>query len=226
MKKKVQTGMLMSLLLVSAAAFGQTQEPTSHNPSLNRKTANTYVDLMVNIVSTNLNYGTDNSALKDYKESNKGLQAGVSVQAGITPWFSLVSELYFMRKGGKLNANNPLNSKATNLRLNTLELPVLARLHMGKFYVNAGPSIAYNMGGKYTVGEVTNKISFENSPQGFKRFEAGIQVGGGIAFPLKQRRIALDVRYNYGLTTISYNKEMHNRGLMVSVHFSKAVNKN
>lgn len=226
MKKKVQTGMLMTLLFVSAAAFGQTQESTTGNTGLTRKPVKTYVDLMVNMASTNLNYGAANSALKDYKESTKGIQAGISVQAGITPWFSLVSELYFMRKGGKLNVNNPLTSGASNLRLNTLELPVLARLHMGKFYVNAGPSIAYIMGGKHILGEVSNTISFGNSPEGFRRFEAGIQVGGGIAFPLKQKRIALDVRYNYGLTNISYNKEMYNRGLMISVHFSKALNKN
>jgi hypothetical protein len=226
MKRKVQTGMLLSIMLLSAAAFGQTPEPTTNTKSLPRKTAGTYVDLMVNMISANLNYGTANSALKDYKESNKGIQAGVSVQVGITQRFSLVSELYFMRKGGKLNENNPLTSGVYNLRLNTLELPILARLHMGKFYVNAGPSIAYNLGGKYTIGEVSNKISFENSPQGFKRFEAGVQVGGGIAFPFKQRRIALDVRYNHGLTNISSQKEMYNRGLMISVHFSKALNKN
>ncbi|WP_428657726.1 porin family protein [Runella sp.] len=226
MKKKVQTGMLMSILLLSTVAFGQTQESASGNTNLHRKTAGTYVDLMVNMASSNLNYGTANRALQDYKESTKGIQAGVSVQAGITPWFSLVTELYFMRKGGKLNVNNPLASVESNLRLNTLELPLLARVHMGKFYLNAGPSIAYTMSGKNTVGEVSNKISFGNSPDGFRRFEAGVQVGGGIAFPLKQKRIALDVRYNYGLTNISYNKEMYNRGLMISVHFSKALNKN
>ncbi|MFN8345963.1 MAG: porin family protein [Spirosomataceae bacterium] len=225
MKGKVQTGMLMGIVLLSAVVFGQTQKSASGSTVLPRKTAGTYVDLMVNIASTGIHYGAINSTLKDYKALAKGLQAGVSVQLGITQRFSLVSELYFMRKGGKLNENNPLTSGAYNLRLNTLELPVLARLHMGKFYVNAGPSIAFNLGGKYTLGEVSDKVSFDNSPQGFKRFEAGVQVGGGIAFPFRQKRIALDVRYNHGLTNISSHKEMYNRGLMISVHFSKALNK-
>ena len=88
-----------------------------------------------------------NSTLADYKKSNNGIQAGASFQAGITPGFSLVSELYFMRKGGKLKANNPLTTSESSLRLNTIELPVLARFHFGKFYVNAGPSIAYNLSG-------------------------------------------------------------------------------
>ena len=59
----------------------------------------------------------------------------------LRPHFSLVSELYFIRKGGKLKANNPLTTNESTLRLNTIELPVLARFHIGKFYMNAGPSI-------------------------------------------------------------------------------------
>ena len=47
-------------------------------------------------------------------------------------------------------------------------------------------------------------------------------MGGGVEFPFKQKRIALDIRYNYGLTNISYGNEICNRGVMVSVHFSKA----
>jgi hypothetical protein len=177
---------------------------------------------MVNGVSTNINYGGSNNILSDYKKSVKGIQAGLSFQAGITPTFSLVSELYYIRKGGKLKANNPLNIYESRLKLNTLELPVLARFHMGKFYLNAGPSIAYNLSGSRKIEDVSSKLSFSNSPEGFKRFDACIQMGGGFAFPFKQKRIALDIRYVYGLTNITYGQEMRNRALMVSVNFSKA----
>src|SRR5439155_24675052 len=101
----------------------------------------------INAVSTNLNYGSSNSALTDYKKPVLGAQIGMSFQAGITPKFSIVPELYFMMKGGKLKANNPVTNNETTLRLYTLELPVLARFHFGKLYMNAGPSIAYNLGG-------------------------------------------------------------------------------
>ena len=176
---------------------------------------------MVNVVSTNLNYGGSNSGLADYKKSANGVQAGASFQAGITPGFSLVSELYFMKKGGKLKANNPLSANESSIRLNTLELPVLARFHFGKFYMNAGPSIAYNLSGNKKIEDISTKLSFKNSTEGFKRFDAGIQMGGGFEFPFKQRRIALDIKYNYGLTNIAYGKEIYNRALMISVHFSK-----
>ena len=208
------------MVFLSVFTFGQTKTPESGKITDPKKTAKTYLDLMANVVSTNLNYGGSNSALADYKKSANGIQAGASFQAGITPGFSLVSELYFMKKGGKLKANNPLSANESSIRLNTLELPVLARFHFGKFYMNAGPSIAYTLNGKNKIGDLSTKLSFSNSGEGFKRFDAGIQMGGGVEFPFKQKRIALDIRYNYGLTNIAYNKEIYNRTVMISIHFS------
>ena len=222
MKKVVQTGLIISMILLSVTTFAQTKLTDSNNENENRKTAKTYFDLMVNVVSTNINYGGANSSLDDYKKSNNGIQAGASFQAGITAGFSLVTELYFMRKGGKLKVNNPLSNDASTLHLNTLELPVLARFHFGKFYVNAGPSIAYTLSGDRKINDKSSKLSFNNTIGGYKRFDAGIQAGGGVEFPFKQRRIALDIRYNHGLTNIAYSKEMYNRAVMISVHFSRA----
>lgn len=221
MKKKVQTGLMLIMIFLSATTFGQTKVPASENVNKAKKTAKTYLDLMVNVVSTNLNYGGPNSNLSDYRKSNNGIQAGASFQAGITPFFSVVSEFYFMRKGGKLKAGNPLTNSESTLHLNTLELPVLARFHLGKFYVNAGPSFAYTLSGDWKINGKSTKLSFNSSTEGYKHFDAGIQVGGGFEFPFKQRRVALDIRYNYGLTNISYEKEIYNRALMISVHFSK-----
>lgn len=221
MKQKVQTAILLGMIFFSATTFGQAVKPALATSSKEKKTTKTYLDLMVNVVSTSINYGGANSSLADYKKSSNGIQAGASFQAGITPSFSVVSELYFVRKGGKLKANNPLTNNVSSLRLNTLELPVLARFHFGKFYVNAGPSIAYNFSGTRKTEDVSSKLSFKNSPGGFKRFDAGIQMGGGFAFPFKQKRIALDIRYVYGLTNIAYGNEMHNRAIMISVNFSK-----
>ncbi|MBK6989200.1 MAG: hypothetical protein IPH33_13850 [Bacteroidetes bacterium] len=62
----------------------------------------THFDIMVNMATTNLNYGEAENNLTDYKKSLRGLQASFSFQASVTPSFSLVSELYYMRKGGTL----------------------------------------------------------------------------------------------------------------------------
>jgi hypothetical protein len=226
MKQKVQTAILLGMIFFSATTFGQAVKPASAKSGKEKKTTKTYLDLMVNVVSTSINYGGANSSLADYKKPSNGIQAGASFQAGITPSFSVVSELYFVRKGGKLKANNPLTSNVSSLRLNTLELPVMARFHFGKFYLNAGPSIAYTISGTRKREDVSSKLLFKNSPEGFKRFDAGIQMGGGFEFPFKQKRIALDIRYVYGLTNIARGQEMHNRAVMISVNFSKRWKKN
>jgi hypothetical protein len=127
-----------------------------------------------------------------------------------------------MRKGGKLKANNPLTNSESTIHLNTIEFPVMARFQIGKIYINAGPSIAYTLSGDWKIDDHSTKLSFRNSNSGYKRFDAGIQAGGGVEFPFRQRRIALDIRYNYGLTNISNEKELYNRSLMISVHLTKA----
>ena len=221
MKAIVKAGLIISMIF-PAAVFGQTTATELEKVNDGRRTAHTYFDVVLNLVSTNLNYGDANSALKDYKKSVLGAQAGVSFQAGITSHFSLVPELYFMMKGGKLKEGNPETGAERTLRFYTAELPVLARFHLGKLYVNAGPSIAYNFGGTNKVENSSKALSFTNSSEGFKRFEAGVQMGGGFEFPLKQKRVAFDFRYNYGLSNISYGKEMYNRSFIVSIHFSRA----
>ena len=221
MKTRIKAGLVIGIIFLCANTFGQTNEMGPIKTKDHEKSAETYLDLMINMVSTNLNYGSSNSSLADYKKSVNGIQAGFSFQAGITPGFSLVSDLYFLKKGGKLKTNNPLSANESTLRFNTLELPVLARFHFGKFYMNAGPSIAYTMSGTRKTDGLATDLSFNNSPDGFKRFDAGIQMGGGYMFQIKQKRLALDIRYNYGLTNISHSQEMYNRGFMISLNFSK-----
>ena len=226
MKQKLQSYLVTGLIFLSGAVSAQTQVTGTNRSKDAPKTAKTYLDLMVNVVSTSINYGGSNSSVTDFRKSANGIQAGASFQAGITPAFSVVSEFYFIRKGGKLKTGNPLTTSESELRLNTLELPLLARFHAGRFYVNAGPSIAYTLSGKSETGHASTKISFNNSVDGFKRFDAGVQIGGGVEFPFRQRRIALDIRYCHGLTNISSQQEIYNRAIMISVHFSKAWRSN
>jgi hypothetical protein len=218
MNKKLQTA--IGMIFLAGSAMGQTTQ-AGLDREIGKKTAPSYFTPIINLVSTNLNYGGDNASVADYKKQTAGIQAGVSVQTGITSRFSVLSELYYMRKGGKLKANNPLTANETSYRFNSLELPVLARLHLGRIHVNAGPSIAYNLSGTEKTEEHSTAISFNRPGEGFRRFEAGIQMGGGYLFPLKNKRMVLDIRYNRGLTNISHAKEMYNRSIVVSLLFFK-----
>ncbi len=220
MKKNLQIGLILGMVILSEISFGQTNELKAEKIKSVRVTE-TYLDLVLNVVGTNLNYGKSNDVLSDYKKAVLGAQVGVSLQAGITPHVSLVSELYFFMKGGELKANNPLTTSNTNIRLYTLELPVLARVHFGRFHLNAGPSIAYNIYGSQKNENSTSDLAFNNSAEDFKRWEAGVQVGGGYTFHTKRKTVRLDIRYNYGLTNIANSGEMYNRSLILALHFAK-----
>jgi hypothetical protein len=138
-----------------------------------------------------------------------------------------VPELYFAMKGGTLKENNTLTGAKSTLRVNSLELPVLARLHCNKLYINAGPYAGYNVGGRMKVEgtgtspETVTKVSFGNSTADFKRWDMGFQAGAGYNFNFKQSILTLDVRYGYGLVNISQDVERYNRMLNISVQISK-----
>ena len=221
MKKQVQTGLILSMIFLSANTFGQTTEWRSEKVNDDTLKAKTYLSLLVNMVSTNLNYGNSSSALTDNNKSVRGVQIGASFQAGITPKLSLVSEMYFIMKGGSLKEDKSAGINKTTLRSYTMELPVLARFDFGKVYMNAGPSIAYTLSGTRKIDDVSKSLSFDKSAGGFKRWDAGIQMGAGYRFKIKQKPVALDVRYSYGLTNISYGQEMHNRYLNIGLYVTR-----
>jgi hypothetical protein len=178
MRKNVQIGLILGTIFLSQNSFCQTTGIGSEKNTAEKKTE-TYLDLVLNVVSTNINYGKSNSAYADYKKLVFGGQVGVSFQGGITPNFSIVSELYFIMKGAKLIADNPFTVDKSVLRLYSYELPLLARVHVGKLYMNAGPSIACNLYGTNKIGGSTSDLSFNNSNEGYKRLDAGIQFGAG-----------------------------------------------
>ncbi len=183
--------------------------------------------ISVNALTTNFNYGEAGAELKPYKKDYRGLQAGFSYQAGITPMFSLVPEIYFAVKGGTLSVNNPITQGKSTLRLNSLELPVLARFHIRNIYLNAGPYAGYNVGGRMkiestnTSTESSSKLSFGNGADQIKRLDFGFQAGAGYNFNVKHSILTLDVRYGYGFVNISQDIERYNRMLKISVQVSK-----
>lgn len=187
------------------------------------------LSLAVNSLTTNFNYGNANSALKPYKKNYQGLQAGFSYQAGITSSFSIVPELYFAMKGATLKTNNPITVNKSTVRTYSLELPVLARFHINRLHINAGPYTAYNLGGRVktegsaSIPGTSTKIHFGNNGTDFKRWDLGFQAGAGYDFKLKQSTLSLDVRYGYGLVNISNNVERYNRMLNISLQMSRAA---
>lgn len=193
--------------------------------AINVKAQTSKFGISFNSLTTNFNYGKSNSQMQPCKKNYTGLQVGVSYQAGISSAFSIVPELYFATKGGTLLSNNPITGGKSTLRLNTLDLPVLARVHFNQFYINAGPYVAYTLVGKLKteVSQATseNKVSVPFGENGLKRWDYGLQAGAGYNFNLKKSILSLDVRYGYGLANITGDVERYNRMLNISLTISK-----
>ena len=215
MNKKLQA--VLGVIFLACSASGQTTVPGQEKDTTGNIVPRTYFTPIIKVASTFLNYGDDNSSVADYKKQDVGLLAGASVQIGLTSNFSLLSELYYMRKGGKLKANNPLTSEKTTYRFHTLELPLLARIHLGKVHLNAGPSIAYTLSGTEKTEAQSKSMTFDQSGEGFRRFDAGIQVGGGYTLPMANKYFLLDIRYLHGLTNVSNVHQVYNRGIVASL---------
>lgn len=218
MKRIALTGFLISFYFFTIPTIAQ-PEATTNQRALQTQT---FLDPLLNIVATNLAYKDESSGLNDYDKSILGVQLGVSFQAGVSPQFSFVPELYVIMKGGKLETGNPIYGSSVTYRFYQVELPLLARFHAGRFHINVGPSIAYNVHGTQRSQLATVNLDFNNSTLGFKRWEVSVQMGGGYTFQTRKRRITLDVRYNLGLTDVSSGREMYNRGFIISLHASKA----
>ena len=192
----------------------------------------TYMSPLINVVSSNFNYGDANNTMKSFKKDAKGVMVGATFQAGITPVFSVVAETYFVMKVDTLKADNPLTVNKSTLRLYNAEIPVLARLHINHLYINAGPYVSYTIAGRIktessaSIPEKSNAISFSNVTDGFKRWELGVQAGAGYNFRIKKRALALDLRYGYGLTNVSQNAERYNRTFTMSIIAVKPWKKN
>ena len=222
MNKKIQTALVAGMIFLCANTFGQSVELAPEKPHDATITSRHHFGFLINVASTSLNYGGSNSAFTDYKKSINGLQIGASFQNDFTTKFSLVSELYFMMKGGKLKADNPLTTQKSTLRFYTIETPLLARFNLGPVYLNAGPSIAYNLFATRKIGDESSKsISFRQSVESFKRWDAGIQMGGGYKFNTKQNSVVIDIRYTYGLSNVSYGQEMYNRTVNIGLRVSR-----
>ncbi|MEQ8688587.1 MAG: porin family protein [Imperialibacter sp.] len=222
MKKTIRKAIVLGMVALSGNAVAQNADSLSAQFA-DKKAPVTYMHPLLNLAATSLSQ--EQGAIGGDKKSVMSLQAGLAFQGGISSHFSVVSELYYLVKGGQLGTYNPLTTENGTLRLHSVEAPVLARVYFGKFHVNAGPSVAYNLGGKVKADDKSSKVSFDDS-DGLKRFEAGVQVGGGYTFRIKQKQYALDIRYVHGLTNIVHADNLYNRNLNISVYYIQPWKKN
>ena len=146
-----------------------------------------------------------------------GAQVGAVVNFGMSNWFSVQPEFLYSQKGyeviGQISADEPVEDTYMKLRMNYLEVPVLAKLSFGgeklRAFLTAGPSVGYWVSGKsewaYFGHEGKKDYAFrEDYKNGIKenRLDIGANVGVGVAYDLGAGALNLDVRYGLGLSDI------------------------
>jgi hypothetical protein len=181
---------------------------------------------------------------KENVSSIVGFTGGVAVSIGLGNSFSIQPELLFIQKGGSYEFESTpgdgiLEVRKTDVKINYLELPILAKYGIGngvvKFYVNAGPSISIGLGGKtdYSmVATIADEVIYSDKAEGEVKFgdypeespaqdvylkrrvDVGAQFGGGV---LIADKVLVDFRYGLGLTKLDDEAQPKNRTFQFNV---------
>lgn len=133
----------------------------------------------VNFQNLNGKQGNGDQLENDLKV---GFNAGVNAELPVAPDFYLQPGILFSTKGAR--QNNAFGNEDAKIKLSYIEVPVnllyKPLLGEGRLLLGFGPYIAYGIGGKYEIGDVSRDIKWENEISGaqtvdpyFKRLDAG-----------------------------------------------------
>jgi hypothetical protein len=156
-----------------------------------------------------------------------GFAAGIALDVPVAGngFFSVQPELLYVQKGHGVEAAGDGGSAVRLTEtFNYLEVPVLGKFNFGgervKAYVNAGPSVAYALNGRFTQDISGGLLAFSSeskyvfgeepdnsigddtyrSPKHYNRVDVGMQFGGGFGLKVGPGTVLLDARYGLGLT--------------------------
>ncbi len=153
------------------------------------------------------------------QESINGFTLGAVLEIGLGGNIFLQPEAVFIQKGSEIQALTEDNK----INVNYLDIPILLKMKIinsNVFNVNllAGPSLGLALNGEETMGGQTIDVNF-GGEDGLKRFDLGLNAGGGIGLNLGSIGVFGDVRYLFGLSNISEaeSREIKNKGLNLSV---------
>lgn len=177
----------------------------------------------------------------DFK-SRVGFHLGVVLDWGLSENFYIQPGLYFTTRGMKLDEDWEGEKYEEKWNLNYLQLPILASYRIAlsdnvKWHINAGPYLAYGLGGKvkweYSYEGESEKGDFkafgtsdddddDDEKGGLKRFDAGLSFGTGISF----NKMYFGVVYDLGLTNAADEDQfgddykVRNRNFAITVGYN------
>ena len=130
-----------------------------------------------------------------------GFVAGGFLTFNFGGGFMLQPEVLYTQKGVKLDTRVDEFGSNFKIRVDYLEVPVLARLTFGKVlrgYVFGGPSMNFRMSAKSEI-DVLGEKEEEDISEDVERFEFAVVFGGGIEIG----PVLFEGRWSEGLTDIA-----------------------
>lgn len=175
----------------------------------------------------------------EYDFKNRiGFKIGVIYDWGLSESFYIQPGLYFTTRGAKYEDSDEDYKYEEKWNLNYLQLPILASYRIAlsdnvKWHINAGPYLAYGLGGKVKWEETYDgekdkgdykafDTSDEDTDGGdLKRFDAGLSFGTGVSI----NKFYIGLTYDLGLTNIAdkdgwEDYKMKNRNFSIGVGFN------
>lgn len=131
---------------------------------------------------------------------------GARAEFGVTSPFSLLLEPQYLQRGASEKFSALGFSTEADVRLNYLELPILAKAKFGSMkthaYAFAGPSLGLFLNGEAESEGETNDVDSVSA------FNVSGDVGVGGAFQVQEFiYLNADVRYSHGFTSASDAKD-------------------
>ena len=166
-------------------------------------------------VKAGVNLSTFGGDMKDTKSAFK-YQAGITADIHVTRNLYVLTGLEFQTKGAKYHSKSEASIKYNPMYL---QLPV----HLGykvrlapemNFVVNAGPYVAYGIGGK-AKGDGSSEAVFGDNK--LKRLDYGVGGGIGVEFG----KLCVNAGYDLGLRNISDMKsfDVKNRNAYMTLGY-------
>jgi len=163
--------------------------------------------------------GGDNE-MEDVK-NRMGVLLGATFVKPMTANFSLELDALYSMKGFKQSEGG----EDATFKVNYLEIPILARIELGKAgaaspHLYAGPAIGLRIGCEAEFMGVSVKCDEFDDEEEIKSLDFGAMLGGGVDVPMGNNTFTVGVRYTLGLAKISEESDAKNRAIGLYAGFS------
>ncbi|MGM9509271.1 porin family protein [Larkinella sp. GY13] len=150
--------------------------------------------------------GGDLDGVGGASETAPGFTGGLVINYGLGNVFSIQPEILYTRRSAKFAGEVEGQKFSLQVSANAIEVPLLLKLSFGRktrFFVNAGPYVAYGLDARYkfvvdgeTLADEKRTLTSDDA-----RLEYGVTGGLGVSIPAGPGRLLIEGRYNYSLGT-------------------------